>query len=69
MEFSPIVLKHSFRTHNSCSGRETPLLLVHTECKGELFQREGPVQCEICGRDVRREEILVVDDSPSTFSG
>ena len=44
-------------------------MLVHAECNGELYQHNDFVYCDLCEREVRHEEILVVDESPSAFSG
>ena len=43
-------------------------MLVHAACKGEVLGGEERF-CDICGRSVEPAECLVVDDSPSPFSG
>ena len=39
-------------------------LLVHSYCQGGLFVHNGFVYCDICEREVGKEEVLVVDDAP-----
>jgi hypothetical protein len=43
-------------------------MLVHAECKGQVSGAKAGF-CDICGRSVEATECLVVDDSPSPFSG
>jgi len=44
-------------------------VLVHGVCYGEIYSRGDLTYCDICEREVNRGEILVVDESPSSFSG
>ena len=45
-------------------------MLVHKVCRSQLVKAEGkPVFCDVCEREVKEEEMEVVDDSPSPFSG
>jgi hypothetical protein len=43
-------------------------MLIHSVCFGELFNRGEYTYCDICSREVAREEIIVVDDSPSPYT-
>ncbi|MBI3859462.1 MAG: hypothetical protein HY296_04390 [Thaumarchaeota archaeon] len=53
-----------------CQSQEWSALMVHSVCTGELIPRQdGKVYCDICGRLVPESEILIVDNSPSPFSG
>jgi hypothetical protein len=45
-------------------------ICVHRTCNSQLVVSERkPVYCEVCNRAVRPEEIEVVDNAPSPFSG
>jgi len=40
-------------------------MLVHSVCSGQLFIHNSFVYCDLCEREVGREEIVLVDDAKS----
>jgi len=45
-------------------------ILVHKVCWSQLTRVAGkPTFCDVCGRVVKPDEIVEVDNSPSPFSG
>ncbi len=43
---------------------------VHKVCNSQLVVVQNrPLVCDVCGRQVRRDEVKEVDNSPSPFAG
>jgi hypothetical protein len=57
-----------FRTRNTYLSISDSGMLVHSACSGELFIHGDFIYCNICEREIGREEILVIDDNRSPRS-